>query len=1001
MRKIILILGILLAAQAVQSQTLNPFPTTDSLRKFINKWIRNSAVDAFTNLRLNTALIGMSRFVDSADGGRSVDTIYRTPGIDSIFFRISGVTYKIKDSTAGGTTPTLNQVTAEGNGSAQALRITDVTLAIEYASLKHNGGKGQLDLQNGVGGVTEYGMDSIVRAGNALRFPTGPGTFSLREELADTAAAIRADFPAGGGSPGGSTTQVQYNDAGAFAGDAGLTYNATQNKVTTDSVALLKARSTRYAFNGSFAITPFNADTFFISGHSIAHGANAYPTFGFGYLVAEFLGYPIDNQGVPSTGNIVAASKQMLGVNPGHNKLTAIMPSLNEWRTSDVDGAVTGPKTRASHYNTLKSVFWNAQQKNNINPTNGSGVTRNGAWSTNWNSAVGGGKNTNLGAYNNSNGAYIEYAFTDSTVGVRLIRGDQSGTIYINADVKVEIDGVPVDTLFGVAETNGNNLMPGSLDYKLIPVTEVYTGLTNAAHTIRLTTISSGYFLFDGFFNLLDSVDAKYQLWYHEVHMQQSGYSGTQLTFSKTDAMNLRTDSVRLTLHPSYRNRCIIVETNDPVNGYDTVNTNDGTHPDTVGHAQIGDISILSFSQSYDEPTIYFDTATQKYVGTRNSKPYYLAYESDMLNEINDIADNNGNGIVGGSGTSGTVPLWTATKVLGNSAITDNSTTTITLSRNNIVLNGLLHLQGSSNAGAAIYGRGDNQIKWSLYSPSTGGDFRLFNSIGTTIDRFAFTQLGTLKIGTTSVSTDIDSRGFYSNRSMGANKDSFSIITTPGPNYIQTIDTTTGLFKRILPGSLGFMTNPMTTAGDIIVGGSSGTPTRLAAGTANQIPGMNSGATALEYKTVTEGTGIDVTHGAGSLTVAVDMTVINNAVKDSTGYYTITGTTTDATPTNLAVIALPNTSMTTIEATCIAIKNDGTSGFSAVKLGRYMKDNVPALLSGSSDIVADAYSGAGLSTATFTLTNSGTSAAIQVTGEAATTIQWKIRYKILQTSINL
>lgn len=56
------------------SQTLNPFPTTDSLRKFVNKWIRNSAVDAFTNLRLNTALIGMSRFLDSADAAGSAVT---------------------------------------------------------------------------------------------------------------------------------------------------------------------------------------------------------------------------------------------------------------------------------------------------------------------------------------------------------------------------------------------------------------------------------------------------------------------------------------------------------------------------------------------------------------------------------------------------------------------------------------------------------------------------------------------------------------------------------------------------------------------------------------------------------------------------------------------------------------------------------------------------------------------------------------------------------------
>jgi len=33
----------------------------------------------------------------------------------------------------------------------------------------------------------------------------------------------------GGGTPGGSTTQVQFNDAGAFGGDADLTWNSTTN----------------------------------------------------------------------------------------------------------------------------------------------------------------------------------------------------------------------------------------------------------------------------------------------------------------------------------------------------------------------------------------------------------------------------------------------------------------------------------------------------------------------------------------------------------------------------------------------------------------------------------------------------------------------------------------------------------------------------------------------------------------------------------------------------
>lgn len=40
----------------------------------------------------------------------------------------------------------------------------------------------------------------------------------------------------GGGTPGGSNTQVQFNDAGSFGGDAGLTYDKTNNILDLESI---------------------------------------------------------------------------------------------------------------------------------------------------------------------------------------------------------------------------------------------------------------------------------------------------------------------------------------------------------------------------------------------------------------------------------------------------------------------------------------------------------------------------------------------------------------------------------------------------------------------------------------------------------------------------------------------------------------------------------------------------------------------------------------------
>jgi len=72
------------------------------------------------------------------------------------------------------------------------------------------------------------------------------------------------------------------------------------------------------------------------------------------------------------------------------------------------------------------------------------------------------------------------------------------------------------------------------------------------------------------------------------------------------------------------------------------------------------------------------------------------------------------------------------------------------------------------------------------------------------------------------------------------------------------INTGTDNDKYITPDALAgsdYEKNPMTTAGDIIYGGTSGVPTRLAKGTATQVLTMNSGATAPEWADASGGGG--------------------------------------------------------------------------------------------------------------------------------------------------
>ena len=62
----------------------------------------------------------------------------------------------------------------------------------------------------------------------------------------------------GSGSPGGLTTQVQFNDAGAFAGDAGLTYNKTADRLTVTYASTTALTATNFFAETWNSYTPAN-----------------------------------------------------------------------------------------------------------------------------------------------------------------------------------------------------------------------------------------------------------------------------------------------------------------------------------------------------------------------------------------------------------------------------------------------------------------------------------------------------------------------------------------------------------------------------------------------------------------------------------------------------------------------------------------------------------------------------------------------------------------------
>jgi hypothetical protein len=92
--------------------------------------------------------------------------------------------------------------------------------------------------------------------------------------------------PTSGGTPGGSDTQVQFNDGGSFGGDAGLTYNKTTDYLTGKFTSPTSGKAATEQFgNGASAVGPSDTcignnaiTTNTASGGCTAIGANSSTT---------------------------------------------------------------------------------------------------------------------------------------------------------------------------------------------------------------------------------------------------------------------------------------------------------------------------------------------------------------------------------------------------------------------------------------------------------------------------------------------------------------------------------------------------------------------------------------------------------------------------------------------------------------------------------------------------------------------------------------------------
>ena len=145
-------------------------------------------------------------------------SLVESTGFSGILF--DGTNADIYGGNGNGATPTM-RLFATGvtvNGTLQATgTITVGTQSINTSSFS--------------------GVGSAITNLNASNLATGTvGTARLGSGTANSTTYLRGDgtwaTPAGGGTVAGSDTQIQFNDGGAFGGDAGLTWDKTNNRLS-------------------------------------------------------------------------------------------------------------------------------------------------------------------------------------------------------------------------------------------------------------------------------------------------------------------------------------------------------------------------------------------------------------------------------------------------------------------------------------------------------------------------------------------------------------------------------------------------------------------------------------------------------------------------------------------------------------------------------------------------------------------------------------------------
>jgi hypothetical protein len=332
------LLAFILVLVTFSVNAQNRFPSVDSAKNYVLRYVKNSAVETFTNWRAQNVAFGTLELLDSLAGSGAIDSIWKTG--DTLKYSKSGVNYVI--GTVGGSIPTLQQVTTAGNKTTNNIEL-------------YSGGFIRVwnDTVNGTLSSSLNEDGSIyVKETIALGCLSNNFTTQLQNNLITTNRSINLPD-----SSGTLTQRVKVN---------GSTYNTTDNGIVdignTDTATVVKA----YVTNAE-AVTITKGQVVYIFGASgdrasVKLAKNTSDTFS-----SKTLGIVRADIAAGQAGWITTQG-QVSGINLG-----AYSPGDVLWLDS-VPGGFTATKPQAPYHSVFVGVVERAIPGNGliyVKPQNG------------------------------------------------------------------------------------------------------------------------------------------------------------------------------------------------------------------------------------------------------------------------------------------------------------------------------------------------------------------------------------------------------------------------------------------------------------------------------------------------------------------------------------------------------------------------------------------------------------------------------------------------------